>query len=94
MSESRVYVGVITARSSEVPAPPDDLFYSVQIEGESGVVVLEGIVPQEYDRMRYADVDLVPFEIGQRVAVGISRLGSNELVDILTGERPDAGPCA
>lgn len=93
MAESRNHVGLIIARSSEVPAPADDLFYTVQVEDIDGVIVYPNIVPQAYDRMSYADVDLVPFPIGHRVPIGVSRLGSHEQVDILAGEKSDAGEC-
>ena len=94
LHQSGVFVGVITARSQEVPSDASDLFYTVEVHHDGGVTVLENIVPQDASRWSSTlDVKLVPFEIGQRVSVGITRLGSREYTDILSVERPDGGDC-
>ena len=91
---SSVFLGVITARSSEVPTDAASLFYSVQVLDDTGVVNYNGVAPQANARWSsVADVDLVPFFIGQRVLIGVMRLGANEQIDILTDEKPDMGPC-
>lgn len=93
-NESGVYVGLIVARSVEEPSDAALINYSVQVEDDTGVVTHEGIVPPSYYRLSTVfEVDLVPFEIGQRVPIGISRFGSTEYIDILAGELPNAGDC-
>ncbi len=96
-TESSVQMGIITARSVDVPSPPGDIFYSVQIEDDTGVVTYDGVVPQEVSRWSNVtddELDLIPFIIGQRVIVGISRLGGEELIDIMTEEKPHMGECS
>ncbi len=94
LHQSGVFVGIITARSREVASPADQLFYTVEVHHDGGVTTLENMVPQEAARWSTGlDVDLVPFEIGQRVSVGVTRLGSREYTDILSVERPDGGDC-
>lgn len=94
VDQSGVFIGIITARSVDEPSAPELISYSIQIQDDSGVVDFEDIAPQPNDRWSsVADVELVPFEIGQRVLVGISRLGDHEMIEIHTREFPNMGPC-
>lgn len=92
--ESGVFVGLVIARSVEEPSDAALINYSIQVEDDTGVVVHEGIVPLDHYRLSTVfDVDLVPFEVGQRVPIGVSRFGATEYIDILAGELPNAGDC-
>ncbi len=91
--ESSGFIGLVIARSVDVPSPPDDISYTIQIEDDTGVHVLEDIVPQAYFRDYPVEVDLVPFEVGMYLPMGISRQGATETINIMAGERLDVGEC-
>lgn len=93
--ESGVYVGKIVERSVEEPSHADDIYYTIEILMDTGVVRFEGVIPQKESRWsEVAELDLTPFAIGQRVVVGVSRFGSEEYIDIMTEEKPHMGPCS
>lgn len=91
--ESSLFMGLITARSVEVPSPPSAINYSIQVEHEDGVAVFDGVVPQDYFRDFPVDIDLVPFPVGFSVPVGVIRLGATEVHRIMAGEKPLVGEC-
>lgn len=92
---SRVVIGVVVARSVEVPSPADAIFYTVEVDDGDQPVQYENMVPLDHYRVTIVDpsIDLVPFVVGQRVPVGVSTFGGTEYHDILVGEHGDAGPC-
>lgn len=94
MHSSSLFLGLVTARSVEVPSDAALIFYSVQVEEEDGVVVYDNIVPQDHYRLSSVfDMDLIPFKVGQELLIGISRAGATDSVFIMSGELPNAGPC-
>ena len=96
MAGSRLVIGVITARSVEVPSPADAIFYTVEVDDGAGQPdSYPNTVPQAASRWSTFDpsLELVPFEVGQRVMVGITTSGSNQYTEIMQSELPNRGPC-
>lgn len=95
LAQSGMFVGLITARSVSVPSPAASINYSIQIEGDTGVIEFDSVAPQDHYRLSTVfDIDLVPFDVGQRVPIGVSRFGASEFVDIMMGELPNVGDCS
>lgn len=92
---SRLVMGIVTARSVSEPSPAGTITYTIEIDEEGHPVTYAGIVPQAYYRRIWveAECDLIPFDVGFEVPIGISREGSIDRIYIMTGETPNAGPC-
>lgn len=95
MMGNRMTVGIVIARSVEVPSPAGEIFYTVEVhEGDIQPVRYANTKPQDYWRLSSVfAVDLIPFEVGQTVPIGITTSGSTEMVEIMAGELPNAGEC-
>ena len=97
-SGDRSVVGIIVARSSEVPALPDDLVYTVEVD-EGGVIntytqVKPGLGYRPTDRDAVPDdVLLMPFMVDQVVPVAIRPRGAEDVMDLLLGEHIDIEEC-
>lgn len=89
--QSSVFIGLVVAASVTEPAQPEEIWYSIQVEDETGVVVYDQIVPKDYLRQKL--VDLVPFPIGAEVLMGVSRAGATDRIFIAVGELADTGEC-
>jgi hypothetical protein len=91
-------VGLVISRSVEEPSDPSLIFYTVEVDDGSGQPVqYENIVPLDYYRWvsdTGPGVDLVPFEVGQRIPIGVSRFGGSEEIDIMAGEQPKTSECS
>lgn len=96
MAGSRLVIGVITARSVDVPSLADAIFYTVEVDDGAGQPEsYANTVPQQAARWSTFDptLELVPFEVGQRVMVGITTSGSSQYTEIMQSELPKRGPC-
>ena len=88
-------MGLVLERSADTPTEnPNDLFYTIQVDEQDGVIEFEGVAPSAFRRWASAGgVDLVPFEVGMYVLVGIERSGAEETLVFMEGEPPNMGDC-
>lgn len=96
-----VYTGLIVASTRSLPAPAEEISYTVSINIETGSVSFEGVIPQKGARWSEYIPEgpdgevpkLYPFKPGHRVPCHIERAGSTITLWIDRGEVPTFGGC-
>lgn len=96
-----VYSGIVTVRSSEQPAPADQLTYTVVVNTDGGPVPFPGVSPHPSKRWsNYMPVgpddevpDLYPFKIGEPVILHVQGTATQRQISIGEGEVPAFGGC-
>lgn len=97
MNESRVTIGVVVARSVEVPSSPELITYTIEIDEGGNTAQYEGVAPGDSERISSEfptfELELVPFRIGQELPVAIRVNGSERRIRIMRGEFPAIEEC-
>lgn len=96
MGREGIYTGTIIARSSETPTTAALLFYTVRIQvGHEKPLEFENMKPPASRRWTLGNdtLNLIPFELGERIAVHLVVQGNKDLLYMETGEIPENGEC-
>lgn len=91
-------IGIVTARSSDVPVVAADLSYTVEVDDGDSVISYEQVMPG----MGYRATDtpsippellLIPFHINQAVPIAVQVAGNEDRLSIMVGEHINIKTC-